>query len=62
MLEDTVGGRAPDELVNIVDPIELAREAGITDGEIDRHIDEGRSLTTAAALDLAAVGARTVRS
>jgi predicted ATPase/class 3 adenylate cyclase len=52
-LEDVVGGQAPDELVNILDPIELAREAGMADLEIDRLVREGRSLSTESALELA---------
>ena len=55
-LEDAVGGQAPDELVNILDPIELAREAGLTEGDIDRLLVEGRSLSIDAALELAAHG------
>jgi tetratricopeptide (TPR) repeat protein len=54
VLEDSVGGRAPDELVNILDPVDLARQGGMTDKEIDRLVLEGRSLTTDAALELAA--------
>jgi tetratricopeptide (TPR) repeat protein len=53
MVEETIGGRAPDELVNILDPIELAGDAGVTVEEIQRLVQEGRSLTTGAAQALA---------
>jgi hypothetical protein len=59
-IEDSVGAQAPDELVNILDPVDLARQAGVPEVDIDRLVSEGRSLSTDAALELASGGRSSV--
>ncbi len=52
-IADEFGGMAPTELVISLDPIEITRDAGVPESEIEHLMTEGRALDLQAARALA---------